>query len=229
LTAVSFILNPSNSYAHAPTSLASPSGPYLVLITSRGLSNDGGDPTSPFFAPAECDTATYSDGRWFYGPHHSPRSLTDLINIYHQTVGHNCFLELGLSPDRDGLVPPDHARAYKELGSYIKNCYGSRISPAKTAFDSNGRVYLTFEEVVLIDRVVLMEDQSDGQVVRSYTVHGRMSRAEEWRVLSKGTSVGHKKIDLFGEDVAVLEIMVNSTYVDTPKWRDVSVFRCDRM
>lgn len=74
-----------------------------------------------------------------------------------------------------------------------------------------------------------MEDQSDGQVVRSYTVHGRMSRAEEWRVLSKGTSVGHKKIDLFGEDVAVLEIMVNSTYVDIPKWRDVSGFRCDRM
>ena len=46
--------------------------------------------------------------------------------------------------------------------------------------------------------------------------------------MSNGTSVGHKKIDLFAEAVTVKEVMISTTFVDTPKWRSVSVHLCDQ-
>ena len=33
---------------------------------STGTGNDGGDPDSPVFNPAECDTTLQSSDRWFY-------------------------------------------------------------------------------------------------------------------------------------------------------------------
>ncbi len=33
---------------------------------STGTTNDGGDPDSPIFCPAECDTTLQSNDRWFY-------------------------------------------------------------------------------------------------------------------------------------------------------------------
>ena len=33
---------------------------------STGITNDGGDPDSPIFCPAECDTTLQSNDRWFW-------------------------------------------------------------------------------------------------------------------------------------------------------------------
>jgi hypothetical protein len=33
---------------------------------STGVTNDGGDPDSPVFCPAECDTTLQSEDRWFW-------------------------------------------------------------------------------------------------------------------------------------------------------------------
>lgn len=199
----------------------------ISFANVSGLSNDGGDPASKFFAPAECDTATYRDGRWFYGEHDKPRPLSELVKIYHETVGRNCFLELGMSPDRDGLVPSDHAKAYAELGAFIRQCYDHPVSPSRASLE-DGKVHLAFDAPTTIDRIVLMEDQTNGQVIRSYTVTGR-EKFGEWHVLSKGTSVGHKKIDLFSKDVTVTEVRIKTTHVDTPKWKSISVHQCDRI
>ena len=54
-------------------------------------------------------------------------------------------------------------------------------------------------------------------------------RSVPWSLVSNGTSIGHKKIDIFDEAVTVTEVMVNTTYVDIPKWRSVSVHLCDRL
>jgi hypothetical protein len=33
---------------------------------STGVTNDGGDPDSPIFCPAECDTTLQNEDRWFW-------------------------------------------------------------------------------------------------------------------------------------------------------------------
>ncbi|KAF7302346.1 Glycoside hydrolase family 29 protein [Mycena chlorophos] len=115
-------------------------------IWSTGVTNDGGDPTSPFFAPAECDTTLQEGDRWFWGANTTLRPLEEMIEVYHQTVGRNCLLELDLSPDRSGLVPAAYAARYKQLGDFIRSCYGAG-NAAENAVESRrgANVTLTFD------------------------------------------------------------------------------------
>lgn len=180
------------------------------------------------------------DAQWFFNKEKALRPLSGLIDVYHTTVGRNCVLELNLTPGGDGLVPDDHVELYEQLGGFISSCYGESVDEGATheANDEDGSYSIRFESPQEIDRVVLMEDQTEGQVIRSYEVHGKGSGSGEglnatapdassWTLLSEGTSVGHKKIDLFDGAVSVSEVKVSTTFADTPKWQSVSVHLCD--
>ncbi|KAF3766425.1 family 29 glycoside hydrolase [Cryphonectria parasitica EP155] len=205
-------------------------------IWSTGISNDGGDPTSPYFAPAECDTTLQADDRWFWGEDQPLRPLDEMIDVYHQTVGRNCLLELDLAPDRSGLIPARHAALYKALGDFIRSCYGSPIDSTHFSNTTTATgVSFTFDYPTSIDRIVMMEDQTVGQVIRSYEVWAKIVDAEEmngtlnvpWTLVSNGSSIGHKRIDLFDKAITVTDVTVNATkFVDTPKWRSVSFNLC---
>ena len=202
-------------------------------IWSTGVTNDGGDPSSEYFAPAECDTTLQTGDRWFWGEDQPLRSIDEMIDVYHQTVGRNCILELDLAPDRSGLVPARHAARYKELGDFIQSCYGNPLEATNSTTEAG--VALSFEHPTSIDRIAIMEDQADGQVIRAYEVYAKIVDAEEmngtldvpWSLVSNGSSIGHKRIDLFDNAITVTGITVKATkYVDEPKWRSVSVYLC---
>ncbi|KAI3396519.1 hypothetical protein diail_12139, partial [Diaporthe ilicicola] len=186
-------------------------------IWSTGVTNDGGDPSSEYFAPAECDTTLQTNDRWFWGQDQPLRSLEDMINVYHQTVGRNCILELDLAPDRSGLVPARHAARYKELGDFVRSCYADSIQAENSTTETG--VTLSFQHPTSIDRIVIMEDQTDGQVIRAYEVYAKIVDSEEmngtlnvpWSLVSNGSSVGHKRIDLFEKPLTVTEVLVNAT------------------
>lgn len=195
-------------------------------MPTSGLTESGAS-DSPWFNPAECDTTLQTDDRWFYGVDKPLRSLEELIKVYHETVGRNCVLALDMSPDRRGLIPDSHVARYQALGDFIRSCYEHPVQPScKRRNVDKGTYTLTFDKPSAIDRVVLMEDQTNGQVIRTYNVWGRDGKDAPWSLLSNGTSVGHKKIDLFAKPATVTEVMVNSTFVDTPKWRSVTVHKC---
>lgn len=158
-----------------------------------------------------------------------------MIDVYHQTVGRNCQLELDLAPDRSGLIPARHAALYKELGDFIRSCYSTSLTSAVTNTTTNTGVALAFSYPTSIDRIVLMEDQTQGQVIRAYEVYAKIVDAEEmdgtldvpWTLVSNGSSVGHKRIDLFEKAITVTDVVVNATkFVDAPQWRSVSVHLC---
>ncbi|KAI1270009.1 alpha-L-fucosidase [Xylariaceae sp. FL1019] len=207
-------------------------------IWSTGVSNDGGDPASPYFAPAECDTTLQTGIRWFWGVDQPLRSLDEMIDVYHQTVGRNCLLELDLAPGRNGLVPEAHATRYKELGDFIRSCYGSSVAPEIANTTTSTDIVFTFEIPTAVDRIVIMEDQSSGQVIRAYSVFakvvepGNASKTSDvqWTLLSSGESIGHKRIDIFEETIVVTAVTVNATkFVDTPVWRSVTFHLCGNL
>ncbi|RDW90969.1 hypothetical protein BP5796_02134 [Coleophoma crateriformis] len=205
---------------------------------STGITNDGGNATSPYFCPAVCDTTLQTGDRWFYGVDQPLRSIEELIEVYHRSVGRNCLLELDVSPDRSGLILAGHAARYKQLGDFIGSCYGAPVNAKHTAnASSDGTYTLKFDYATSIDRIMLMEDQTNGQVIRSYEVWAKViddgvsdgTLDVPWTQVSNGTSIGHKKIDRFGAPVTVTEVLVNTTFVDTPVWRSVSVHLCDQL
>ena len=208
-----------------------------MILSRRGVSNDGGHPGSEYFCPAESDTTLQINDRWFWGVNSRLRSIEEMIDVYHKTVGRNYILELDLSPDRSGLIPARYAARYKQLGDFIRSCYGSPIRHVTTYNDGGEGVYaMSFDYPTSIDRIVLIKDQTNGQVIRAYDVHARIVDAKGRKgtldvpltLFSNGTSVGHKKIDLFEKAVTVTEVVVTATeYVDVPKWRSIEVYLCD--
>ena len=151
------------------------------------------------------------------------------------------MLELDLPPDRSGLIFATQAARYKQLGDFIKSCYGAPANANHTEvtenYDGPGTYQLTFAYPTVIDRVALMENQTNGQVIRSYEVWGKVvddgvtdgMGDGAWTKVANGTSIGHKKIDIFDEAVTVTEVRINTTFVDTPVWKSVNVYLCDRL
>lgn len=163
----------------------------------------------------------------FQGPHVLLRSKDELIDVYHRSVGHNCVLMLDLTPDRSGLIPPEYAMRYKELGDFIRSCYGTSVAPASQNSSSDGRVYMqVFDSPVTVDRSVIGEDQSNGQVIRSYTID--VQQDDSWKRVASGTSIGNKKIDLWSKGIHLITaVRLNITEtVDKPVLKGFSVHLC---
>ena len=140
---------------------------------------------------------------------------------------------LDLSPDRRGLIPPLYAQRYKELGDFIRSCYGTALQPNEHFISDTSLVHLlTFETPVTIDRSVIQEDQTRGQVIRAYTVNVQLANStvnDDWVTVAEGTSVGNKKIDLWKSGpLLVSAVLLNITkVVDLPTIKNFSVHLCN--
>ncbi|CAF4262002.1 unnamed protein product [Adineta steineri] len=171
--------------------------------------------------------------RWFW-TNMTLRSLSELIQVYHETVGRNCILMLDLSPDRTGLIPITHAKRYKELGDFIRSCYGTSISPTEhVTFDDSDIHILLFDSFpVTVDRSVIQEDQTQGQVIRAYTIDIQLANTthtDQWMTVAQGTSIGNKKIDVWNVGPQLINaIRLNITKsVDTPVIKAFTVHLCN--
>lgn len=161
---------------------------------STGYSG-GGDPSADVFQPAECDTTLQNGDAWFYNPSIGIRSLATLIGIYHNTVGRNGFLMLDFAPNQEGLIAPDQAVRYAELGSWIRGCYSQAVASANFS-SSSSSFELEIPQGSSYDRVVLRENQVAGQLIRGYVVEVLAQNATDWVQVVTGQSVGNKWIHL---------------------------------
>jgi alpha-L-fucosidase len=175
--------------------------------------------------PAECDTPLHQQ-HWFWHPHDeaSLKSLQKLIDVYHASVGRGAQLVLGIAPDDRGLLPDADVARLKEFGQAIQKIYGNNLALTDTsraesaesplwAFDGNPDSFwsapvnshsavleVDFPRPASFDRTVVMEWLNDGQRVEKYDIQAWDGR--NWEILHVGTSLGHKKIDIFRRTTA---------------------------
>jgi alpha-L-fucosidase len=159
-----------------------------------------------------------------------------LMEIYHQTVGRGAQLVLGIAPDNRGLLPEVDVKRLEEFGAEVKRIYGKGLLPVITAAtdgdpDTSGTADnatlpagWTFSATpgVTFDRAMIMEDLTDGQRVRKYEIQARV--AGQWKTVASGTTIGHKKIDIFPPvtaDVVRLEV---KTSLGPVRIREFNVF-----
>eukprot|EP00698_Gefionella_okellyi_P025619 TRINITY_DN9444_c0_g1_i2.p1 TRINITY_DN9444_c0_g1~~TRINITY_DN9444_c0_g1_i2.p1 ORF type:complete len:328 (-),score=60.50 TRINITY_DN9444_c0_g1_i2:126-1109(-) len=162
--------------------------------------------------------APYS-GCWFYNPNMCPKSHSELVSIYHDSVGRNSFLLLDWTPTPEGTLPATHIAAYEFLGNYVAQCYGKPL--AQTSFTG---LNSTLRVDASIDRVVLREDQQYGQRVRSFSV------AVNGKVVYTAESVGNRHIALLAERVAASTVsVVFADAVAEPHVSLFAVYDCDQL
>jgi hypothetical protein len=163
-----------------------PSG-QLKTADGRCMTTAGGGTVS--------DGAPYG-GCWFYNKGMQPKSLTELVSSYHDSVGKNAFWLLDWSPQPAGTLRADHIARYAELGDWLRECYSTPIAESTVLVGKT--MSFTVPAGHAVDRVVLKEDLSKGQRVRSFTVTAKVSVAYS-QTVANGTSIGNKFIALLNQ------------------------------
>jgi alpha-L-fucosidase len=166
--------------------------------------------TDALWYPSGVDVTLQLDDHWFYTPTVGVHSLSDLVSFYHNSVGSNGHLELDFAIDRTGGIAPDHAARYREFGQWINSCYSTSLGDASLPSGSNVAVIDLGSNPQTVDRVMMMEDQTNGQKVISYTTE-YLSDGGEWLPFSDGVTIGSKRIDIVAKAVTTTSIRLTIT------------------
>ena len=197
--------------------------------------------------PAECDTPLH-ERHWFWHPRDEAnlKSLQKLIDIYHASVGRGAQLVLGLAPDFRGLLPDLNVARLREFGQAIQKMYGNNLARTDTsradsaesplwAFDGDPETFWSapansqsavleavFPRPTSFDRTVVMEWLNGGQRVQKYDIQAWDGR--NWQILHAGTSLGHKKIDIFRRTTAERVRLRILMATDAPRIREFQIY-----
>jgi alpha-L-fucosidase len=167
--------------------------------------------------PVEADTPLRRE-HWFWHPNDeaSVKSVSELLTMYDETVGHGAQLMLGLAPDRRGLLPDSDVARLEEFGAAMRMRYGHNLAlvhlpasaEANAALDGNEDTFWSmppgshhatlevgFAKPVTFNRVLTMEWLNDGQRVQKYSID--VWSGNGWKTVAGAEAIGHKKIDRF--------------------------------
>ncbi|HEY6337235.1 MAG TPA: alpha-L-fucosidase [Candidatus Sulfotelmatobacter sp.] len=197
------------------------------------------------YRPAEADTPLRKN-HWFWHPEDegSLKSLGELLETYHHTVGRGAQLMIGLAPDRRGLLPEADVQRLAEFGEAVRAIYAPEKNLAAGAMNAaafrgavdgdadtvwsaaegahSASIDLKFTRAIGFDRAVTMEWLVEGQKVQKYEV--QVMDGAKWKTVSAGTTIGHKKIDLFPRVTAQRVRLNIVTASGTPRIREFELF-----
>jgi alpha-L-fucosidase len=159
-----------------------------------------GDPAGSVWQPGETDVSIRPG--WFYHAAEDARvkSPDNLVNLYFTSVGHNSKLLLNVPPTRDGLLSAADVAALTGMRMSLDSMFSNNVANGKKFNWRDGTAREATLEVDLgtptsVSIADLREDIAQGQIVAQYEVQGEKDGA--WTTLSKGTTIGHRKLDRF--------------------------------
>ena len=164
------------------------------VVEIKGLN---GNPKGLFWCPGESDFPlrlnSSFQGGWFWHKDEDDqlRSIDELVDKHSKSVGRNTNMLLGVVVDNRGLVPDVDVKRLEEFGNEISAKYAH---PVAKKVNQGKLVHITFDVPQQLSRIVVMEDISKGERIREYNLYGKENGA--WKLLSTGSSVGHKRIEV---------------------------------
>ncbi len=164
-----------------------------------------GDPAGDRWLPNECDARIRSTWFWKSNNEASLKTVPQLIDMYERSVGRGGVLLLNNTPDRTGLIPSPEVERSAEFGAEIQRRYGR---PVVETSGHGSEVRLQLAVPVRLDRLVLMEDITQGERIRAYAIEALVEG--HWKPLTTGTAIGHKHIVRF-DPVTASELRLRVT------------------
>ncbi len=225
-----------------------------IEIGGAGQGNylNNGERGGPDWVPGECDTSLRPG--WFWHPNEDPKSVDELLEIYFKSVGRNCVLLLNVPPAPTGRLAAEDVRRLYAFRNALNAIFdvdlttgaqasarslregAERFGPLQVldddvssywaAADSTETASLTleWEESRTFDVIELQEPIQLGQRVAAYRVE--VSTHDGWTPISRGTTIGHKKLDRLAEPVTArqVRVVIEDARAD-PLLAEVSLYR----
>jgi len=92
-----------------------------------------------YWIPAECDVPLRPG--WFYHTNQDgkAKSADDLLGLYYKSVGRGACLDVGLAPNKDGLIDNYDANCLLTFGSDLRETFKTNLAKGATLTASNIR------------------------------------------------------------------------------------------
>lgn len=170
--------------------------------------------------PAEIDTPNrFLQWFWYKDQEKLVKSIDELVRIYYFSVGRNTNLLLGMVIDNRGLVPEKDRQIFLEFGKEIKTRFDIPIA------ETNGKakeLILELPRSQKINQIVIMEDISEGHLIRKYIIQGFNNN--KWIMLCSGSSIGHKRIEIL-KPIEVVKVKLRCIEtIDTPIIKNFALY-----
>jgi len=183
-----------------------------------------GDPDGKLWSPGMVDTVLRNH-HWFWRPNTENKiePLKRLVGFYYTSVGRNCNLMLGLTPDPSGLMPAADVKRCEEFGKEIRRRFAKPVAETK---GDGKEVILALPKPQKIDHVSIMEQIAHGERIREYVVEG-LTGPDKWQKLCEGVSIGHKRIQQFKPaEVAKVRLRITKS-VAKPLIRSLAAYNTE--
>jgi len=138
-----------------------------------------------------------------------------------------------MAPAPDGSLPADQAAAAQTLGQFVRGCYGAPI--ANTSGSGADSYTLAVPTgAAAIDRIVVAEDQSYGQLIRAFSLSAQLTNGTVVSLFN-GTSVGNKYTHILATGLPLASVTVSVTKLaalspkGSPFIRNFSVHSCNSL
>lgn len=178
-----------------------------AVVPVPGLSGDAvmrmlqeGDPAGTVWRPGETDVSIRPG--WFYHPAEDARvrSVDNLVELYFTSVGRNSKLLLNVPPTREGLLHDVDVSRLRGMHERLTALFAHDLAAeGRLTFMPTGErsavTELELPRAMPVAIADLREDITRGQSVARYVLEGQHDGA--WRVLSRGTTIGYRKLDRF--------------------------------
>jgi alpha-L-fucosidase len=211
-----------------------------------------GDAQGTHWIVGECDVSIRPG--WFYHPKEDTqvKSLADLLEIYYQSVGHNCTLLLNLPPDRRGRIHEADVARLQELRVVLDETFARNLAQGGTAqgpargghpryapahlLDGRDSTYFAPDDTLrtpsvtvdlggpqTFDRASVQEYIALGQRVQAFRLEAQV--AGQWQTLASGTTIGYKRLLRFAPVTASQVRLVIEQAVAAPALAELGLYK----
>jgi alpha-L-fucosidase len=176
--------------------------------------------------PGEADVSIRPG--WFHheGENAKVRGVENLMELYFASVGRNANLLLNVPPMREGLFHEADARRLAEFGARLRDVFADDRSAGARVRRTADRIEVALRAPASIGMVVLREQIERGQSVSRYRVEALVNGS--WSAMSRGTTIGHKKIDRFAAVTSERWRVVVEESAGPARLGDVGLFAHER-
>ncbi|KAJ7547294.1 hypothetical protein O6H91_08G078800 [Diphasiastrum complanatum] len=181
-----------------------------------------GDQHGLDWVPPECDVSIRPG--WFWHSAERPKTAETLVDIYFKSVGRNCLLLLNVPPNSSGLLAEEDIKVLRQFKSTIDLIFLDNLAANASVRASSTRSNTSFKPSnILSDDDSTFWAPEDGQtsgyleMTLPFPTDFNLAKIQEpirlgqriveyslkvweqgsWLTISKGTTVGYKKLDLF--------------------------------
>jgi len=159
-----------------------------------------GDPAGTVWRPGETDVSIRPG--WFYRPEEDGRvrSVENLVELYHTSVGRNSKLLLNVPPTPAGRLHETDVARLRGMHEALTSLFAEDLAAEATRRRTDTGPRAAVQELDLgrsveVGLVDLREDIERGQSVSGYRLEAEVEG--RWLTLTRGQTIGYRKLDRF--------------------------------